>query len=122
VVDAVAVSLAVSAVGPRTVVAASGDLDLSTQAALRQALHELIEQGTTDIIVDLTGATFIDSTVLGVLIGAQNRLRPLGSALVLVSPHERILKIFRLTGLDRVFTIHESVEAAASQTDADPGE
>ena len=62
--------------------------------------------------VDLSKATFIDSTTLGVLVGGVKRLRPAGGSLALVCTDENITKIFEITGLDRVFPIHSSREEA----------
>src|SRR5512133_861971 len=58
----------VSTVPPYTVVAASGELDLAIAPELRRRLHAVIEDGITDVIVDLSEATFVDSTILGVLV------------------------------------------------------
>ena len=62
--------------------------------------------------MDLTGTTFIDSSSLGVLIGAHRRLRRLNGTLVIVVPSEPIIKTFRITGLDGVFTIVSSLDEA----------
>ena len=75
-------------------------------------IRELIESGKKQIVVDLSKATFIDSTTLGVLVGGVKRLRPAGGALALVCTDENITKIFEITGLDRVFPIHSSREEA----------
>ena len=59
----------------RHVLAVRGEIDLFTAPELKQVLAEAIEAGRTRIIVDLTETTFLDSTALGVLIGAVKRLR-----------------------------------------------
>ena len=64
------------------------------------------------MIVDLTATTFIDSTTLGVLLGAARRLRLLDAELVLVCADRNILKILAITLLDRVFTIYETLSEA----------
>ena len=73
---------------------------------------ELIESGKKQIVVDLSQATFIDSTTLGVLVGGVKRLRPAGGSLALVCTDDNITKIFEITGLDRVFPIHSSRDEA----------
>ncbi|HYI79524.1 MAG TPA: STAS domain-containing protein, partial [Thermoleophilaceae bacterium] len=75
---------------------------------------ELIEDGKKYIVVDLSKATFIDSTTLGVLVGGVKRLRPAGGALALVCTDQNITKIFEITGLDRVFPIHATRDEALS--------
>src|SRR3954451_17901281 len=98
--------------GPRTVVAASGELDVATAPELRSYLHQLVDDGATTLVVDLTDVGFLDSTTLGVLISVHKRLVELGGVVELVVPHSRLLRIFQITGLDRVFTIHSSLADA----------
>jgi len=94
------------------ILALQGDVDLYTAPELKAELIRLIETGTTRIVVDLTSATFIDSTTLGVLLGALKRLRPAGGELSIVCPDPNIRKIFQITLLDRVFSIFETRENA----------
>jgi len=100
------------------VVTLNGDVDLYTAPELKSELIRLIDGGATRIVVDLTSATFIDSTTLGVLLGAFKRLRPLGGELTIVCPDSNIRKIFQITLLDRVFAIFETREAAIAQPPA----
>jgi anti-sigma B factor antagonist len=94
------------------VIALSGEVDLYTAPEFKERMVELIESGKKQIVVDLSKATFIDSTTLGVLVGGVKRLRPAGGSLALVCTDENITKIFEITGLDRVFPIHGSREEA----------
>ncbi|MEX0674709.1 MAG: STAS domain-containing protein [Gaiellaceae bacterium] len=96
----------------RHVISLSGEVDLYTAPEFKQQLLEVISQGAETVIVDLTNTTFIDSTTLGVLVGGVKRLRPNGGQLSLVCSDRNITKIFEITGLDRVFTIHETREEA----------
>ena len=59
-----------------------------------------------------TGVDFIDSVALGVLIGVLKRLRAVDGTFALVAPHERLLKVFRMTALDRVFVIRPTLDGA----------
>jgi anti-sigma B factor antagonist len=106
------VTVTVTVVPPHTVVTATGDLDLAVAPELRQCLHRILDDGVTDVIVDLSGASFVDSTILGVLVGAQQRLDRSSHPLTLICAREGILKVFRLTGLDRVFQIRPSLDEA----------
>ena len=90
----------------------SGEVDLYTAPEFKQQLLEVIEQGGRDVIVDLSNTTFIDSTTLGVLVGGVKRLRTNEGQLSLVCSDRNITKIFEITGLDRVFAIHPTLEAA----------
>jgi anti-sigma B factor antagonist len=64
------------------------------------------------VVVDFTDTTFIDSTTLGVLVGGVKRLRANDGQLALVCSDRNITKIFEITGLDRVFAIYPTREAA----------
>jgi anti-sigma B factor antagonist len=100
-------------VGPAAyVISLSGEVDLYTAPEFKQQLLEVIGQGAKEIVVDLTETTFIDSTTLGVLVGGIKRLRPNDGELSLVCSERNITKIFEITGLDRVFTIHPTRAAA----------
>ncbi len=94
------------------VIELGGEIDLYTAPEFKERMVELIDAGKTQIVVDLSGATFIDSTTLGVLVGGVKRLRPSGGALALVCTDQNITKIFEITGLDRVFPIHPTRDEA----------
>jgi anti-sigma B factor antagonist len=94
------------------VIELGGEIDLYTAPEFKERLVELIEDGKKRIVVDLSAATFIDSTTLGVLVGGVKRLRPAGGSLAVVCTDQNITKIFEITGLDRVFPIHESRDDA----------
>jgi anti-sigma B factor antagonist len=94
------------------VVAVSGEVDLFTAPEFKQRVMAPIGAGVDRVIVDLTETTFIDSSSLGVLIGAHRRLKSRGGGLVVACSTDAIVKTFRITGLDGVFTLAPSVEAA----------
>jgi anti-sigma B factor antagonist len=91
--------------GDSYVIALSGEVDLYTAPEFKQ-------QGSKEVIVDFSDTTFIDSTTLGVLVGGVKRLRPNGGRLSLVCSDRNITKIFEITGLNKVFDIYESRDAA----------
>jgi len=105
----------------RHVLDVRGEIDLFTAPELKQVLAEAIEAGRIRIVVDLTATTFLDSTALGVLIGAVKRLRSRGGAMAIVSVDENIAKTFEITGLDQIFTIlatrDEALKAVAPADD-----
>ena len=103
--------------GERHVLAVRGEIDLFTAPELKQVLAESIEAGRVRIIVDLTETTFLDSTALGVLIGAVKRLRSRDGALAIVNIDENISKTFEITGLDQIFTIVPTREEAVDAVD-----
>lgn len=101
----------------RHVLAVRGEIDLFTAPELKQVLGESIEAGRTRIVVDLTDTTFLDSTALGVLIGAVKRLRSRDGALAIVNVDENIAKTFEITGLDQIFTIVPTRDEAIDAVD-----
>lgn len=110
-------SLATRTVSDRTVVVVSGEIDVYTAPKLREQLIDLVSSGAYHLIVDMEGVDFLDSTGLGVLVGGLKRVRAHEGTLRLVCTQERILKIFRITGLTKVFPIHASVAEALSAGD-----
>jgi anti-sigma B factor antagonist len=110
----VELSLTTRRFADHTVLEIRGEIDVYTAPTLRESLVQLATAGESRLIVDLTRVDFLDSTGLGVLVGANRRLTAAGGTMTLVCPHEKLLKIFRITGLDSVFQIHGSVEAAAA--------
>src|SRR3712207_5698096 len=106
---------AVTEQGPQAghhVIAARGEIDLFTAPDLKQVLTDAIEGGEHRVVIDLTEVSFLDSTALGVLIGAVKRLRSRGGALAIVNTDASIAKTFEITGLDQIFTIRETRDAA----------
>lgn len=113
-------SLATRTVGAHTVLEVGGEVDIETSDRLRERLASMIDGGSRRIIVDLERVDFMDSTGLGVLVGALRRLRAVGGTLALVCNRESLLKIFRITALDRVFSVHPTVDAAIAANPAAP--
>lgn len=105
-------TLSTREVGGRTVVAVGGEIDVYTAPKLRDTITELVAAGTYDIVIDMEGVEFLDSTGLGVLVGGLKKVRAHDGSLQLVCNQDRLLKIFRITGLAKVFTIHPSADAA----------
>ncbi|WP_443623127.1 STAS domain-containing protein [Cellulomonas fengjieae] len=99
-------------VGAQTVVEVAGEIDVSTADVLRDRLTELLDRDRTDLVIDLREVRFMDSTGLGLLVGTLKKVRLAGGRLQLVIDSERLLKVFRITALLQVFTVHETVEAA----------
>jgi anti-sigma B factor antagonist len=98
--------------GDTQVVAVHGEIDLFTAPEFKQRVSAPIDAGRSSVIVDLTDTTFIDSSSLGVLIGAHRRLKLRGGTLVVVCDNDAIVKTFRITGLDGVFTLVRSLDDA----------
>src|SRR3954447_25029840 len=109
--------------GARTVISVTGEIDVYTAPTLREQLNELIAEGQYHLVVDMAGVDFLDSTGLGVLVGGLKRTRSHGGTLQLVCDQEKILKVFRITGLTKVFPIRASLaEALSSGEEQQPAE
>jgi anti-sigma B factor antagonist len=96
----------------RTVVSVAGEIDVYTAPRLREEITELVAAGTYDLVIDMSEVEFLDSTGLGVLVGGLKKVRAHDGSLQLVCNQDRLLKIFRITGLAKVFVIHDTAEAA----------
>jgi anti-sigma B factor antagonist len=94
------------------VVAVTGEIDLFTAPEFKARMSRPIDDGVDRVIVDLSATTFIDSSSLGVLIGAHRRLKQRDGSLVVVCDNEAIVKTFKITGLDGVFTLVPSLDDA----------
>jgi anti-sigma B factor antagonist len=94
------------------VVNVEGEIDIYTAPRLRELLIDLIGQGSYQLVVNLEKVGFLDSTGLGVLVGGLKRVRSHDGSLDLVCTQERILKIFKITGLTKVFGIYPTVDQA----------
>ena len=94
------------------IIEVGGEIDVYTAPKLREAILAAIDAGHLRLIIDVQKVDFLDSTGLGVLVGALKRVRADGGSLDIVCTQERILKIFQITGLDKVFGLHSTVEDA----------
>ncbi len=94
------------------VIDAQGEIDIYTAPRLRELLIALVSKGDYQLVVNLDKVGFLDSTGLGVLVGGLRRVRAHDGSLDLVCTQQRILKIFRITGLTEVFGIYETVDQA----------
>lgn len=98
--------------GDTTVVTLGGEIDVYTAPFVREQLDEAVHEGKVNLVVDLTQVRFLDSTGLGVLVGRLKLTRSLGGSLRLVGTDERVVKVFSITGLDKVFDIHATLDEA----------
>ena len=98
------------------VIDVAGTIDIYTAPRLRELLIDLVSTNNCQLIVNMDQVEFLDSTGLGVLVGGLKRVRAHDGSLDLACTRERILKIFRITGLAKVFGIHETVDQAVAAT------
>jgi anti-sigma B factor antagonist len=101
------------------IVDVEGEIDVYTAPRLRELLIDLVGNGHYQLVVNMEKVEFLDSTGLGVLVGGLKRVRAHDGSLDLVCTQERILKIFRITGLTKVFGIHTTVDEAIANRKAE---
>jgi len=97
------------------VVSLAGELDLYNAHEVREALLECCSEGPQRLVVDLSGVKFIDSTALGVLIEARTRMEN-RRAFLLAAPGLETKRALEISGLDRHFSVHDSLDAALAAT------
>jgi anti-sigma B factor antagonist len=108
-----------------TVIEVGGEIDVYTAPKLREKLISLVEAGSYQLIVNMEGVEFLDSTGLGVLVGGLKRVRAQDGWIDIICTQSRILRIFKITGLNKVFNIYDTVPesiAAHSLPPADAAE
>jgi anti-sigma B factor antagonist len=96
----------------RQVLVVAGELDLFGVPDLKRTLAELIERGVRRVVVDLSAVTFLDSTALGVILGAMRRLRARGGELAVVNLNPSITQLLEITGLDQMLAVLPSLQEA----------
>ena len=107
-------TLATEQVEGATIIVVGGEIDVYTAPRLRDKISELVGDGVHHLIIDMEAVEFLDSTGLGVLVGGLKKVRAHDGSMQLICTQERLLKIFRITGLAKVFTIHDSAAAAVA--------
>lgn len=111
---AIDLSVASRSEGDWTILDVSGEVDLFTAPKLREHIVSLVDEGRLRIAVNLKEVEFMDSTGLGVLVGALKRLKEQGGVLALVAPTGPVDRVLSVTGLNKVFAIHDSVDQATA--------
>jgi anti-sigma B factor antagonist len=105
-----------------TVIEVGGEIDVYTAPKLREKLISLVEAGSYELIVNMEGVEFLDSTGLGVLVGGLKRVRAQDGWIDLVCTQSRILRIFKITGLNKVFNIYDTVPEAIAAHSLPPAD
>jgi len=91
-----------------TIIEVGGEIDVYTAPKLRDRISELVADGNYNLVIDMENVDFLDSTGLGVLVGGLKKLRAHDGSMQLICTQERLLKIFRITQLAKVFAIYDS--------------
>ncbi|MEI6363632.1 MAG: STAS domain-containing protein [Actinomycetes bacterium] len=100
--------------GDRTIVAVTGELDSHSAPALQAELDPITAVHGASLVIDLTEVDFIDSSALGVLVATLKHVREVNGRLDVVVSKPRVLKVFKLTGLDAVIPLHATLDEAVA--------
>jgi anti-sigma B factor antagonist len=84
----------------------AGDFDLHSGPEFERRVLEALGRSATDLLIDLSEVSFIDSTTIGILMRTRKRLAPLGGRVLVVTSDRNILRLFEITALDRMFEIY----------------
>jgi anti-anti-sigma factor len=98
--------------GDRLVIAASGVIGLDTAQQLERELAGQIEQGHSKVVLDVTRVPLVDSAGISALLRIHRQAGRQGGWLRLAHPQPRIRRAFVTTNLDRLVTLHDSIEEA----------
>ena len=101
-------SVEVSESGHVTSICLAGEVDAYTTPAFAQAVKTSLQRGAAHFVIDLEGVTYIDSSGLGVLISTLKALSARHGTLGIVAAQDEVRRLFAITGLDRVLTLHDN--------------
>jgi anti-sigma B factor antagonist len=100
--------------GDVTVLAPAGEIDIETAPVFRGELVESINGGARQIVIDMAGVEFCDSTALSVLIACHQRLKPVGGTITLANVRPMVRKIFDVTKLADLFGLSSTDDALSA--------
>lgn len=102
------------------VVSPVGEFDISSVDSLRATFLEVVTPETNRLVLDLSGTTFVDSMAIGVMLGASRLVHEHDGWIRVAGPRGNVLSVLRLTGLDKVFDLYDSVEHAVGRGQQTP--
>lgn len=105
----VALQAHIKEAGGIPIIELEGEIDLSTSPILKETIYKILDSGHKNIILDLAGVRFMDSTGLGVLVAALKKASTQDGSVKLICANASIMKTFTLTGLDKVFLIYDNL-------------
>ncbi len=97
-----------------TVVAPKGRLDMASASSFRERVLQLVQSGSTHLVIDLGEVSFVDSSGLGAIIGGLKVARQAGGELRIARPNQQVLLVLDLTSLNRVLEPYGTVEEAVA--------
>ena len=107
--------------GRAYLIALAGDFDLHSGPQFERRVLEALGRGATELLIDLSDVSFIDSTTIGILMRTRKRLAPIGGRVHDVTSDRTILRLFEITALDRMFEIYSRRTDALEDINGDAG-
>ncbi len=98
--------------GDLIVAEVGGEIDVASAARFRDELSRAVAAANSHVVVDMSKVSFLDSTGLGVLVGRLKAMRLRELDMVLVIGDERLRRNFKITGLDQVFRLYDTLDEA----------
>lgn len=89
-----------------TVVYVSGEIDIYTSQQFKEKLYQIVDNSSNDLTIDCSGLNYMDSTGLGIFVGALKKTKSADRNIHIRNLKDNIKKLFVITGLDRLFIIH----------------
>ena len=108
----------IAVVRPGGEVCLEGRLDVTSVSDVRLVLHDALERGSGELVVDLAGVELVDATGLGVLVGVHRRAQRAGRVVVLRDPPDRVRRVLFMTRLDRVLRTTRSAASSSGESPA----
>ncbi|GLW09110.1 anti-sigma factor antagonist [Microtetraspora sp. NBRC 13810] len=108
-----AVTLFSHPTGP-TVLTVAGELDFHTTPRLRATVEEIRLEAGSELVIDLSGLTYCDSTGIPVFVAAYHRAQAAGAALAFAGLNPDLTRVFGIVGLDQILSLHPTLEAAVA--------
>lgn len=94
--------------GSEDMIEISGEVDIFTAPDFKNSLYDIIGEGKRDVVLECGQLSYIDSTGLGILLGALKRVRQNERNVYVRNLKDNIRKLFKITGLDKVFVLEEA--------------
>ena len=91
----------------KTIIRIEGEVDVSNASELRDALDTALADGAKEVEADFAEVAYIDSTGIGVLVGAAHRAQESGSVLVVANPQKSVERVFSLLGVDKDLNVRK---------------
>ena len=93
-----------------SVITIEGEIDIYSAPDFKEKLYTIIGEGNRDVVLECSNLSYIDSTGLGILVGVLKRIKEQNHNIVIKNPRNTIRKLFKITGLDKVFIIEEAMQ------------